>query len=190
MQAVRLRRRVVDGDKKRNAMLAVDLHFFHQPHVFHLAFAHQADEFFGNALHRIQRRQRPGVRRPVFVVARGADGKAQLAIVVGGGDGGDRQRIFTQLADDIAGEHLQIDFLAGGLALRSPQVDAVQLQPAPLVRTLQFSARVATLSRVDVGSTGVTAASARVCSPCSSNTSQSAIRARSKAGSALSAMSR
>ena len=29
----------------------------------------------------------------------------------------------------------------------------VQLQPAPLVRTLQFSARVATLSRVDVGST-------------------------------------
>lgn len=43
--------------------------------------------------------------------------------------------------------------LAGGLALRSPRVDAVQLQQAPLVRTLQFSARVATLSRVDVGST-------------------------------------
>ncbi|MBK8073141.1 MAG: efflux RND transporter periplasmic adaptor subunit [Ramlibacter sp.] len=43
--------------------------------------------------------------------------------------------------------------LAGGLGLRSPQVDAVQLRQAPLVRTLQFSARVATLSRVDVGST-------------------------------------
>jgi HlyD family secretion protein len=43
--------------------------------------------------------------------------------------------------------------VAGGLALRSPQVDAVQLEQAPLVRTLQFSARVATLSRVDVGST-------------------------------------
>ncbi len=43
--------------------------------------------------------------------------------------------------------------VAGGLALRSPKVDAVQLQQAPLVRTLQFSARVATLSRVDVGST-------------------------------------
>lgn len=39
------------------------------------------------------------------------------------------------------------------LALRGPQVDALVLQSAPLVRTLQFSARVATLSRVDVGST-------------------------------------
>lgn len=37
--------------------------------------------------------------------------------------------------------------------LRGPQVDAVTLRFAPLVRTLQFSARVATLSRVDVGST-------------------------------------
>jgi len=47
----------------------------------------------------------------------------------------------------------------GGLAvalaiwLRGPQVDVVQVQRAPLVRTLQFSARVATLSRVDIGST-------------------------------------
>ncbi len=39
------------------------------------------------------------------------------------------------------------------LALRGPQLDAVKLSYAPLVRTLQFSARVATLSRVDVGST-------------------------------------
>ena len=48
---------------------------------------------------------------------------------------------------------LALAVVAGGLALRGPQVDAVQLQQAPLVRTLQFSARVATLSRVDVGST-------------------------------------
>lgn len=41
----------------------------------------------------------------------------------------------------------------GAMALRGPQVDALVLQSAPLVRTLQFSARVATLSRVDVGST-------------------------------------
>ena len=39
------------------------------------------------------------------------------------------------------------------LALRGPRVDAVKLSYAPLIRTLQFSARVATLSRVDVGST-------------------------------------
>lgn len=38
-------------------------------------------------------------------------------------------------------------------ALRGPQVDALTVQSAPLVRTLQFSARVATLSRADVGST-------------------------------------
>lgn len=37
--------------------------------------------------------------------------------------------------------------------LRVPNVAAVTLQTAPLVRTLQFSARVATASRVDVGST-------------------------------------
>ena len=38
-------------------------------------------------------------------------------------------------------------------ALRAPMVEAMQLQSAPLVRTLQFSARVAALSRVDIGST-------------------------------------
>ena len=37
--------------------------------------------------------------------------------------------------------------------LRGTQVAVVEVQRAPLVRTLQFSARVATLSRVDVGST-------------------------------------
>lgn len=41
----------------------------------------------------------------------------------------------------------------GAMALRGPQVDALVVPSAPLVRTLQFSARVATLSRVDVGST-------------------------------------
>lgn len=47
----------------------------------------------------------------------------------------------------------------GALALvglawrRGPQVEVIAVQRAPLVRTLQFSARVATLSRVDVGST-------------------------------------
>jgi len=39
------------------------------------------------------------------------------------------------------------------LSLRSPQVAAIEMQYAPLLRSLQFSARVATLSRVDVGST-------------------------------------
>jgi len=39
------------------------------------------------------------------------------------------------------------------LSLRSPQVAAIEMHSAPLVRSLQFSARVATLSRVDVGST-------------------------------------
>lgn len=43
--------------------------------------------------------------------------------------------------------------LGVGLALRPPQVDAVAVRSAPLLRTLQFSARVATLSRVEVGST-------------------------------------
>ena len=37
--------------------------------------------------------------------------------------------------------------------LRAPEVDAFVVQPAPLVRTLRFSARVATLSRVNVGAT-------------------------------------
>lgn len=36
---------------------------------------------------------------------------------------------------------------------RTPSVPAISLSAAPLVRTLQFSARVATSSRVDVGST-------------------------------------
>ena len=36
---------------------------------------------------------------------------------------------------------------------RAPSAPAVVVQPAPLVRTLQFSARVATASRVDVGAT-------------------------------------
>ena len=43
--------------------------------------------------------------------------------------------------------------VAGVLWLRGPQVEVIELHRAPLVRTLQFSARVATLSRVDVGST-------------------------------------
>lgn len=47
--------------------------------------------------------------------------------------------------------------VAGGYAawffMRAPEVEVVSVQAAPLVRTLQFSARVATLSRVDVGST-------------------------------------
>lgn len=42
---------------------------------------------------------------------------------------------------------------AGALSLRGTVADAVVVQSAPLVRTLQFSARVATLSRVEVGST-------------------------------------
>ena len=41
----------------------------------------------------------------------------------------------------------------GALSMRGAVVDALVVQSAPLVRTLQFSARVATLSRVDVGST-------------------------------------
>ncbi|MBK6323179.1 MAG: efflux RND transporter periplasmic adaptor subunit [Burkholderiales bacterium] len=43
--------------------------------------------------------------------------------------------------------------LAAVVWLRGPQVDVIEVHRAPLVRTLQFSARVATLSRVDVGST-------------------------------------
>lgn len=42
---------------------------------------------------------------------------------------------------------------AAWLAWRPQQVDALRVQAAPLVRTVQFSARVATLSRVDLGST-------------------------------------
>jgi len=43
--------------------------------------------------------------------------------------------------------------LAGWWINRAPVVDAFEVRHAPLVRSLQFSARVATLSRVDVGST-------------------------------------
>ncbi len=45
--------------------------------------------------------------------------------------------------------------LAGAAAWwwRAPSAAALVLQPAPLVRTLQFSARVATASRVELGST-------------------------------------
>lgn len=49
--------------------------------------------------------------------------------------------------------------LVGGAAvaftpwLRGPVVDVLQVERAPLVRTLQFSAKVETLSRVDIGST-------------------------------------
>jgi HlyD family secretion protein len=39
------------------------------------------------------------------------------------------------------------------LKLQGPKVEAVEVKSFPLVRTLQFSARVATLSRVEVGST-------------------------------------
>ncbi len=47
------------------------------------------------------------------------------------------------------------------LLLRAPPAEALLMQPGPLVRTLQFSARVATLSRVEIGST-VTGRVARV----------------------------
>jgi HlyD family secretion protein len=43
--------------------------------------------------------------------------------------------------------------LASWLASRGVAADAVAARSGPLVRTLQFSARVATLSRVDIGST-------------------------------------
>ena len=42
---------------------------------------------------------------------------------------------------------------AGVAWWRGPQVEVIEVRRAPLVRTLQFSARVATLSRVDIGST-------------------------------------
>lgn len=54
--------------------------------------------------------------------------------------------------------------LGGGLAmtlLRAPAVEAMVVQSGPMLRTLQFSARVATLSRVEVGST-ITGRVARV----------------------------
>lgn len=49
---------------------------------------------------------------------------------------------------------LLLALAAGGIAfLRIPRVEAIAVHSQPLVRTLQFSGRVATLSRVDVGST-------------------------------------
>jgi HlyD family secretion protein len=51
---------------------------------------------------------------------------------------------------------LAVALIAAGIAamaLRGPAVDVLEVQPAALVRNLRFSARVATLSRVDVGST-------------------------------------
>ncbi|MEY4653937.1 MAG: hypothetical protein RI884_2518, partial [Pseudomonadota bacterium] len=43
--------------------------------------------------------------------------------------------------------------LIGGLSLRPAEVPVIVVQPSTLVRTLQFSARVATVSRVEVGAT-------------------------------------
>jgi HlyD family secretion protein len=43
--------------------------------------------------------------------------------------------------------------IAASIALRPPRIAVVVVQPSTLVRTLQFSARVATVSRVDVGAT-------------------------------------
>ncbi|MDP2035217.1 MAG: efflux RND transporter periplasmic adaptor subunit [Polaromonas sp.] len=51
--------------------------------------------------------------------------------------------------------------VSGWTILRAPQLASVEMRYAPLLRTLQFSARVAILSRVDVGST-VTGRVARV----------------------------
>ena len=48
---------------------------------------------------------------------------------------------------------LLLGVVAGWMLLRGAKVDALELHNAPLVRTLQFSARVATLARVDIGST-------------------------------------
>lgn len=42
---------------------------------------------------------------------------------------------------------------AWGLSTRARDADSVTVQPTTLVRTVQFSARVATLARVDIGST-------------------------------------
>ena len=54
----------------------------------------------------------------------------------------------------VAGAVLVVAAVWGAwLFMRGPVIDAVTVQSAPLVRTLQFSARVATLSRVEVGST-------------------------------------
>ena len=48
---------------------------------------------------------------------------------------------------------LPVTAAGGAWWLRTPIVPALEVQPAPLVRTLLFSARVATASRVELGST-------------------------------------
>jgi HlyD family secretion protein len=53
----------------------------------------------------------------------------------------------------LAGVAVAAAAVAATVALRATEVDAFTVQVAPLVRTLQFSARVATLSRVNVGAT-------------------------------------
>jgi HlyD family secretion protein len=60
------------------------------------------------------------------------------------------KRRWVWLAGGVA---VAVAAVAAGVALRAPDVDAFTVQMAPLVRTLQFSARVATLSRVNVGAT-------------------------------------
>ena len=60
------------------------------------------------------------------------------------------KRRWVWLAGAVA---VAVAVVAAGVALRAPEVDAFTVQMAPLVRTLQFSARVATLSRVSVGAT-------------------------------------
>ncbi|MES1977411.1 MAG: efflux RND transporter periplasmic adaptor subunit [Pseudomonadota bacterium] len=52
-----------------------------------------------------------------------------------------------------AGVVLVAGAVTAAILLRAPPVDVLEVKLAPLVRTLQFSARVATLSRVNVGST-------------------------------------
>ncbi|MEO6854429.1 MAG: efflux RND transporter periplasmic adaptor subunit [Rhodoferax sp.] len=60
------------------------------------------------------------------------------------------KRYWPWLAGGIAAVALAV---TGWVLLRAPRVDVLEIRQAPLVRTLQFSARVATLSRVDIGST-------------------------------------
>lgn len=53
----------------------------------------------------------------------------------------------------VAGGVTVVALAAAGYAMRAPVADAVTVHAAPLVRTVQLSARVVTLSRVEVGST-------------------------------------
>jgi HlyD family secretion protein len=61
----------------------------------------------------------------------------------------------------LLGAALAAIVMGGWMGLRGTAAEAVQARHAPLVRTLQFSARVASLSRVDAGST-ITARVAQV----------------------------